>query len=231
MANEHILVVDDDPNIGKLLQTYLSNQGFSVSWLDNGVGLSDYLKQHAVDLILLDVMLPDEDGLSLARKLRAEKNKTGIIMVSACAEDVDYVVGLEVGADDYVSKPINFRELLARVRAVLRRCQSHESEDDSLHLYRFGAFQLDTRVHRLLLHDEEIKLTSTEFNLLEVFVTHPQTILSREKLAQLVQKSDNSLFERSIDVRISRLRQKIEEIPSNPNYIRTVRGEGYIFTP
>jgi len=230
MANEKILVVDDDPNIGKLLQTYLTNQGFMVSWLDSGVGLSEYLSQHHIDLILLDVMLPEEDGLSLARKLRAANNTTGIIMVSACAEETDCVVGLEVGADDYVIKPINFRELLARVRAVLRRCQNHQQQVQQAHNYRFGAYQLDTRIHRLLLNDKEIKLTSTEFDLLEVFLTHAEQVLSREELAKLVQKNDNIPFDRSIDVRISRLRQKIESIPSNPNHIRTIRGEGYLFT-
>ncbi len=234
MANEHILVVDDDPNIGKLLTTYLQNQGFTTSWLDSGLGLSQHLTQYAVDLILLDVMLPEEDGLSLARKLRTQNNKTGIIMISACAEEVDKIVGLEVGADDYISKPINFRELLARIRAVLRRCHTHNktyAPEKTQHIYHFSGYQLDTLMHRLLKNNAEIALTSTEFNLLEVFVTHPHQVLNRDELAQWVRKSDHTPIDRSIDVRISRLRQKIEARSGNPSHIRTIRGEGYMFTP
>jgi len=233
MDNKKLLVVDDDPGLRELLQEYLTSQGFEVATVADGVEMEQYLQQHTVKLVILDLMLPGEDGLSLARKLRARGNLP-IVMLSARGEDVDRIIGLEVGADDYLAKPFNPRELLARIRAVLRR---HEEVKDNGaaeaqgEMFRFGNFQLDMNSRSLSREGAEIFLTAGEFNLLRIFVEHPNRVLNRDQLMDLMKGYERSPFDRSIDVRVTRLRRKIETDPAAPEYVRTVWGEGYLFTP
>jgi len=233
MENKKILVVDDDPGLRELLQEYLGSQGYGVEAVADGQAMELYLQQYGASLVILDLMLPGEDGLSLARKLRARGNLP-IIMLSARGEDVDRIIGLEVGADDYLAKPFNPRELLARIRAVLRRhgearVSAEAAEPNSL--YCFGPFRLDIDRHMLLKEGEELALTTAEFNLLQIFVEHPNRVLSRDTLMDLMKGYERSPFDRSIDVRVTRLRRKIEADPAAPEYVRTVWGEGYLFAP
>lgn len=228
-STEHLLVVDDDPQLRDLLARYLGEQGFKVSTVANGAAMDAFLTQGLPDLIILDLMLPGEDGLSIARRLRAH-HQVPIIILSARGEEVDRIVGLEVGADDYMPKPFNPRELLARIRAVLRRptLQTTVSQHSS---YRFGNFTLNIERHILMRDSEEIALTTGEFALLRVLAEHPNHILSRDRLVDLLKGYDRSPFDRSIDVRVTRLRRKIEDDPTTPKFLRTVWGEGYMFTP
>jgi two-component system, OmpR family, phosphate regulon response regulator OmpR len=233
MENKKILVVDDDAGLRELLQAYLTSQGFDIATAADGVAMEQYLLQHPVDLVILDLMLPGEDGLALARKLRARGNLP-IIMLSARGEDVDRIIGLEVGADDYLAKPFNPRELLARIRAVLRRNEEHTTPPaaaDAQARYRFGSFQLDLNARILLKDGQELALTAGEFNLLRIFAEHPNRVLNRDQLMDLMKGYERSPFDRSIDVRVTRLRRKIEADPAAPVYVRTVWGEGYLFTP
>lgn len=224
-------MVDDDPGLRELLQEYLSSQGFEVAAVADGAAMEQYLLQNAVHLVILDLMLPGEDGLSLARKLRARGNLP-IIMLSARGEDVDRIIGLEVGADDYLAKPFNPRELLARIRAVLRRQEELKAAGaEPGNVYRFGPFQLDPDSRTLSKDGAEIALTATEFNLLRIFVEHPNRVLSRDALMDMMKGYERSPFDRSIDVRVTRLRRKIEDDPAAPQYVRTVWGEGYLFSP
>ncbi|MDP2828406.1 MAG: response regulator [Sulfuricellaceae bacterium] len=234
MDKTHILIVDDDPGLLELLEEYLSGNGYSVSCAANGMELEQRLAEKNADLLLLDLMLPGEDGLSLARKLRAGGARLPIIMLSARGEDIDRIVGLEVGADDYLAKPFNPRELLARIRAVLRRTgedQATTTEAPAAAGSGFGPFHLDIDSRRLTRENREIPLTSGDFNLLRLFVEHPNRVLSRDMLMEWIKGYDRDPFDRSIDVRVTRLRRKIEADPAAPVYIRTVRGEGYMFTP
>lgn len=234
MDNRTILVVDDDPGLRELLQEYLTTQGFAVDSVANGVEMERYLQQHTPGLVILDLMLPGEDGLSLARKLRARSNMP-IIILSARGEDVDRIIGLEVGADDYLAKPFNPRELLARIRAVLRRNNNETQQEDetsaSPELYSFGNFQLVLNSRSLAREGKDIPLTAGEFNLLRIFLEHPNRVLNRDQIMDLLKGYERSPFDRSIDVRITRLRRKIEADPAMPVFIRTVWGEGYQFTP
>jgi two-component system phosphate regulon response regulator OmpR len=233
MENKKLLVVDDDPGLRELLQEYLSSQGYEVDAVADGIAMEQYLQQHAVNLVILDLMLPGEDGLSLARKLRASGNLP-IIMLSARGEDVDRIIGLEVGADDYLAKPFNPRELLARIRAVLRRhdeVQNRGTLEVPVMQHRFGPFQLDLDTRILLKGGDEVALTAGEFNLLRIFVEHPNRVLNRDLLMDLMKGYERSPFDRSIDVRVTRLRRKIEADPAAPVYVRTVWGEGYLFAP
>ncbi len=229
---EQILVVDDDCGMREMLQEYLSGQGYDVAVVENGVEMEQHLKTHAADLVILDLMLPGEDGLSLARKLRSSGDQP-IIILSARGEDIDRIIGLEVGADDYLAKPFNPRELLARVRAVLRRheVKKPESQSFSAEQYQFGNFQLDLNSHALVRDGTEIQLTSGEFNLLRIFVDHPNRVLNRDLILELLKGYERSPFDRSVDVRVTRLRRKIEDDPAAPVHIRTVWGEGYLFSP
>ena len=226
-----ILVVDDDEKIRTLLTRYLENENLQVLAAESGTAMDRLLEHEGADLVVLDLMLPGEDGLSIARRLKADTT-IPIIMLSARGEDTDRIIGLEVGADDYLPKPFNPRELLARIRAVLRRPQQQQNdEEDESHLYSYGVFQMDTKAQRLVKNGQEIDLTTGEFTLLETLVQHPNRVLSRDQLVDLIKGYDRSPFDRSIDVRVTRLRRKIEEDPSHPVFIRTVWGKGYLFTP
>ena len=227
----HILVVDDDPGLRELLIEYLTEQGFRVGAVADGMAMDAYLAGNAADLVILDLMLPGEDGLTLARKLQAN-TRIPIVMLSARGEDIDRIIGLEVGVDDYLSKPFNPRELLARIRAVLRRGAAASKEikapEQSI---RFGALRLDLRSRRLTRDGAEVSLTSGDFDLLQVFAEHPNRLLSRDQLMDLIKNSERGPFDRSIDVRVTRLRRKIEPDPANPVHIRTIWGKGYLFSP
>lgn len=225
-----LLVVDDDPEIRELAQAYLSQQGFVVDCVDSGESMEAYLREHSVDLIILDLMLPGEQGLDVARRLKSESD-IPIIIVSAQGDDIDRIVGLEVGADDYVPKPFNPRELLARVRAVLRRAQRAESPAGADNQLRFGDFALDLASHRLTKGNTNVPLTSGEFDLLAILVAHPNKVLDRDRILDLLTGAERSPFDRSIDVRVTRLRGKIEPDASAPVYIKTVWGKGYMFCP
>lgn len=226
-----ILVVDDDAPLRDLLRDYLGANGYTVSEAGDGDSMRRRLDHGRPDLIILDLMLPGEDGLSLARWLRGQGD-IPIIMLSARGEEIDRVVGLEVGADDYLAKPFSPRELLARIRAVLRRRDGAADNSTSPRdVHAFGPYQLDTAAHRLSRDGAEVSVTTADFALLRVFVEHPNRVLSRDTLMDMLKGYERAPFDRSIDVRITRLRRKIEDDPAAPAYIRTVRGEGYLFSP
>ncbi len=223
-----ILVVDDDPALRDLLGRYLREQGYDVNLVGDGPAMDRYLGENRPDLIVLDLMLPGEDGLAIAKRLRVDEGPP-IIMLSARGEDVDRIVGLEVGADDYLAKPFNPRELLARIRAVLRRgAEQGKAAGPAL---RFGPYRIDTARRRLFREGEPVALTSGEYALLEAFAQHPNRVLSRDQLVDLLKGYERSPFDRSVDVRVTRLRRKIEPDPGHPVYITTVWGEGYLFSP
>ncbi|MDC9603632.1 two-component system response regulator OmpR [Xenorhabdus griffiniae] len=228
-----ILVVDDDMRLRALLERYLSEQGFQVRSAANAEQMDRLLTRESIQLIVLDLMLPGEDGLSICRRLRSQHNAIPIIMISAKGEEIDRIVGLEIGADDYLAKPFNPRELLARMRAVLRR-QTKElpgapTPDNAV--IKFGKFKLDLGTREMFHRDELLPLTSGEFSVLKVLVSHPREPLSRDKLMNLARGREYGAMERSIDVQISRLRRLIEEDPTHPRYIQTVWGLGYVFVP
>ncbi len=227
-----ILVVDDDVGLRELLKRYLTEQGMHVTTVADGVAMEEHLTAHPVDLIILDLMLPGEDGLSLARKIRARGNYP-IIMLSARGEDIDRIVGLEVGADDYVPKPFNPRELLARIRAVLRRHTLAQpgGETPASTIHTFGPFRLDITSHTLTKDGEMVPLTTGEFILLRIFAENPNRVLSRDALMDMIKGYERAPLDRSIDVRVTRLRRKIEVNPTAPIYIRTIWGAGYLFSP
>ncbi len=222
-----LLVVDDDAEIRELIQEYLDNQGYHVICVEDGPAMDETLAESSVDLVLLDLMLPGEDGLSIAKRLKASRN-TPIIMVSAQGEEVDRIVGLEIGADDYIAKPFNPRELLARIRAVMRR---NAASDPDRQVVEFGTFRLDLDAHRLTEDNRTVPLTSGEYDLLSVLVQYPNRVLDRDRIVELLSSGQRSPFDRSVDVRVTRLRSKIEPDPSSPRYIRTVWGKGYMFCP
>lgn len=229
---EHILVVDDDEGLRELLDRYLTEQGFRVTAVADGMAMKRVLAEQMPDLIILDLMLPGEDGLSLAREVR-RGHDVPIIMLSARGEEIDRIVGLEVGADDYLPKPCNPRELLARVRAVLRRrvVSPVDAEGGAAEVRTFGPYRLDLAARTLTRDGQALSLTHGEFVLLRVFVENPNRVLSRDTLVDLIKGYDRSPFDRSIDVRVARLRRKIEPDPNAPRYIRTAWGAGYLFTP
>lgn len=228
----YLLVVDDDPELRELVAEYLIRKGFDVLAVQDGKAMDAAIADRRPDLIILDLMLPDENGLDIAKRIKGKLNLP-IIMVSAQGEDVDRIVGLEVGADDYLGKPFNPRELLARVRAVLRRVAATAPSTDSAAASRFtfGDFKLDLSSHRLSCKGEDISLTSGEFDLLVILVQHPNRVLDRDRILDLLTGAERSPFDRSIDVRVTRLRGKIESDPSAPRFIRTVWGKGYMFCP
>jgi two-component system, OmpR family, response regulator len=235
--SSYVLVVEDDPDVRGMIVEYLAGHGYAVEQAENGAAMRKAVADRVPDAVLLDVNLGGEDGLSLARWLR-EHHDIGIIMVTAAGEVVDRVVGLEVGADDYVAKPFDPRELLARLKSVLRRVQTRsaggaaaERKDTGKRL-NVGRYVLDLAGHRLLgADDQEVSLTSMEFDLLRVFVEHPNQVLSRDQLLNHTRNRDWEPFDRSIDIRIARLRRKIERDPDHPQLIKTVRGAGYMYVP
>lgn len=227
-----VLVVDDDTELRDLLVRYLHSNGFEVFAVGDSAAMENHLLGRPADLIVLDLMLPGKDGLAIARELRGSGD-VPIIMLSAHGSDIDRIVGLEVGADDYLAKPFNPRELLARIRAVLRRKMGSKPRGvpPAPGLHQFGPFRLDMRAHLLARDDEEVPLTTAEFKLLSLFAEHPNELLTRDVLMNILKGYECAAFDRSIDVAVTRLRRKIEDNPGAPQFIRTVRGEGYLFTP
>ena len=228
----HVVVVDDERDIRETVAEYLDMNGYKVSKADGGPALRKLAEQDRIDLAILDVTMPGEDGLSLARWLR-EHSGPGVIMLTARDSVVDRVVGIEMGADDYVTKPFDLRELLARVKAVLRRVgRAAASATAADHrTVRFGACRLDLDAHKLFGPDDgEIPLTAMEFDLLRAFAERPNRVLTRDQLLDLAHNRDFEPFDRSIDIRIARIRRKIETDPAKPAVIKTVRGAGYLFS-
>ncbi|MFZ6800229.1 two-component system response regulator OmpR [Undibacterium sp. Di24W] len=233
-AKAKILVVDDDLRLRDLLRRYLTEQGFQVVVAENATSMNKLWLRERYDLLVLDLMLPGEDGLSICRRLRGGGDKTPIIMLTAKGEDVDRIIGLEMGADDYLPKPFNPRELVARINAVLRRRGPEDVPGAPLEqgqVFHFGEFCLDLSNRSLKRNDEQINLTTGEFSVLKVFARYARHPLSREKLMELARGREYEVFDRSLDVQISRLRKLIEKDPSNPQYIQTVWGLGYVFIP
>ena len=231
--NGHILVVDDQQEICDLVGEYLTGEGFRVSTARDADGVRVELARAPVDLVILDLMLPGEDGLTLARELRSE-SAIGIIILTGRGETVDRIIGLEMGADDYLPKPFHLRELLARVKSVLRRVQNRTADNlqPARSRVRFVGWNLDLSSRELLSPTgREIRLTTGEFDLLAAFVNNANQVLSRDRLLDLARNREAGPFDRTIDVQVGRLRRKLEDDPQNPTLIKTVRGSGYIFTP
>lgn len=229
-----ILVVDDDLRLRDLLRRYLSEQGFQVVVAENAQAMNKLWMRERYDLLVLDLMLPGEDGLSICRRLRGGGDNTPIIMLTAKGEEVDRIIGLEMGADDYLPKPFNPRELVARIHAVLRRRVPEEAPGapaEQGQCFQFGEFILDLSTRNLKKNGENVSLTTGEFSVLKVFARHARQPLSREKLMELARGREYEVFDRSLDVQISRLRKLIEVDPTNPQYIQTVWGLGYVFIP
>ena len=233
MGKDTIYVTDDDSGIRELVAEYLTSQGYAVETAEDASSLDRLLASRLPDLLVLDWMMPGEDGLSVARRLRAQPGFPPIIMLSAKGEDIDRIIGLEVGADDYLPKPFNPRELLARIRAVMRRQSGAAAPvaTDTTRQVNFGPFSINLDARTLSRDGAEIPLTSGEYALLEIFVTHANRALSRDWLMDQLRGFERDPFDRSIDVRVNRLRKKIEDDPANPAYIRTQRGQGYLFVP
>jgi len=229
-AAQHILIVDDDREIRSLLRDYLEKNGYRATAVADGKSMRRALEQSHVDLIVLDLMLQGEDGLTLCRELRAH-SQVPVLMLTALAEEVDRIVGLEVGADDYLPKPFSPRELVGRIKAILRRTayMPRDPAPDSVSGYRFGDWQLDM-TSRTLTHNDgsQVALSGAEFRLLVVLLAHPKRVLSRVQLMELLRGRDIDPFDRSIDVRISRLRQTLKDDARSPTIIKTVYGEGYV---
>lgn len=233
MAAERVLIVDDDRDVRESMGEYLSGHGYEVVLAENGEALRRAFAAAKPDVVLLDLNLPGEDGLSLARWLRAEHD-VAIIMVTAAGEVVDRVVGLEVGADDYLAKPFDPRELRARLKSVLRRAKGRDAPgaEATAKRVKVGRCSLDLQTHQLFgAEGEELPLTGMEFDLLRVFVERPNQVLSRDQLLTHTRNREWEPFDRSIDIRIARLRKKIEADPAKPKTLKTVRGAGYIFIP
>jgi two-component system phosphate regulon response regulator OmpR len=229
-----ILVVDDDQRLRDLLTRYLGEQKFEVRAVRDAPEMDKYLARERYDLLVLDLMLPGEDGLAICRRLRAAGSSPAIIMLTAKGDEVDRIVGLEMGADDYLPKPFNPRELVARINAVLRRkprpgAPGAPSAEDGLH--RFGDFEFNPATRELKKDGKPVPLTTGEFSVLKVLVERPRQPLSRDQLMELARGREYEVFDRSIDVQISRLRKIIEDDPAHPKHIQTVWGFGYVFVP
>jgi two-component system phosphate regulon response regulator OmpR len=231
---DKILVVDDDRRLRDLLTRYLGEQGFAVKAVDGAEAMDRALAREFYDLMVLDLMMPGEDGLSVCRRLRGAGNRIPIVMLTAKGDDVDRIVGLEMGADDYLPKPFNPRELVARIHAVLRRRPpaappgAPGMEEETI---GFGRVTLNLATRSLRRGDEDLPLTTGEFALLKALVQHPRQPLSRDKLMELARGREYEVFDRSIDVQVSRLRKLVEDDHSQPRYIQTVWGFGYVFVP
>ena len=228
---ERILIVDDDVDLCDLLKRYLSDNGYAVSSVGSGQEMDQHLLGNSPQLIILDIMLPGEDGLSIARRLR-ETGQIPVIMLSARGDEVDRILGLEMGADDYLAKPFSSRELLARIRARLRTAPATTTALESkLRSYQFSNFTLNPVKQQLRCDDDILPITTSEFQLLKFFLEHSEEQMTRDQIVQELKGMERDPFDRSIDIQVTRLRKKIEPDPSNPIYIRTVWGKGYLFTP
>lgn len=232
---DHVLIVDDDREIRELVSGYLKKNGLRATAVADGRQMRSFLEGDTVDLIVLDVMMPGDDGLVLSRELRAGKHKAiPIIMLTARSDEMDRILGLEMGADDYLSKPFSARELLARIKAVLRRARMLPPNlqiSEAGQLLRFGQWKLDTTARHLIDADGTvIALSGAEYRLLKVFIDHPQRVLNRDQLLNLTQGREAELFDRSIDLLVSRVRQRLGDDAREPTYIKTVRSEGYVFS-
>jgi two-component system OmpR family response regulator len=231
--NGHILIVDDQREICDLIQGYLTGEGYRVSIAHDGGEMRQIMSQSPVDLVILDLMLPGEDGLTLARSLR-EESGVGIIILTGRGETVDRIIGLEMGADDYLPKPFHLRELLARAKSVLRRASTRTLDRQAAprSRARFAGWNLDLASRELLSPaGEEVRLTTGEFDLLAAFVNNANKVLTRDQLLDIARNREAGPFDRTIDVQVGRLRRKLEDNPQKPTMIKTVRGSGYIFTP
>jgi two-component system, OmpR family, phosphate regulon response regulator OmpR len=229
-----ILVVDDDQRLRDLLVRYLGGEGYEVKAVPDASGMDKQLARERYDLVVLDLMLPGEDGLAICRRLRAQNIAPAIIMLTAKGDDVDRIVGLEMGADDYLPKPFNPRELLARINAVLRRrspAGPPGAPTPTTEVSQFGEFSLNLSTRTLTRAGKPVPLTTGEFSVLKVLVQHPRQPLSRDKLMELARGREYEVFDRSIDVQISRLRKIVEDDASHPKHIQTVWGFGYVFVP
>ncbi|MBV8049367.1 MAG: two-component system response regulator OmpR [Paludibacterium sp.] len=235
MEKSKILVIDDDAKLRELLTRYLDQQGYAIDTLPDARDIDRKLARNRPDLLVLDVMMPGEDGLALVRRLRAQGEMIPVIMLTARGEDIDRILGLEMGADDYLPKPFNPRELTARIQSVLRRHQATPAltaSHDENALIRFGDFSLNLGQRELRLDDKPITLTSAEFAVLSVLATHPRRPLTREQLMEMaLGKGNGESLDRSIDVHISRLRKALDSETAGPRYIQTVWGYGYVFVP
>jgi two-component system phosphate regulon response regulator OmpR len=229
-----VLVVDDDQRLRDLLVRYLGEQGFEVKAVPDATGMDRHLGRERYDLVVLDLMLPGEDGLAICRRLRAQSAPPAILMLTAKGDEVDRIVGLEMGADDYLPKPFNPRELVARVHAVLRRrapAGPPGAPATGTEIHRFGAFELNLATRSLTREGKSVPLTTGEFAVLKVLAQNPRQPLSRDKLMELARGREYEVFDRAIDVQISRLRKIVEEDPAKPRHIQTVWGFGYVFVP
>jgi two-component system, OmpR family, response regulator len=229
----HVLVVDDDPSVREMVADYLTRNEIKVTALASGREIAGVTGRQTIDLLILDLKLPGEDGIDIARRLRAESGLP-IIMLTGCTEEADRVMALELGADDYLTKPFSPRELLARVRALLRRSRAQETLSDGLakiQAYRFAGWELKVRIRRLISpQGEPVTLRNAEFNLLAAFLASPQRVLTRDQLLSLSHVHNDEVYERAIDTQIGRLRRKLEEHGTGQELIRTERGAGYVFT-
>ncbi len=227
---EHLLVVDDDRDIRQLIEQYLTEAGYRVSTAADGKAMRRMLEQHRIDLVVLDLMLPGEDGLSLCRYLRARSNLP-ILMLTARGAEVDRIVGLEMGADDYLAKPFNPRELLARIRSILRRAHTLPPNlvPEEVITFTFAGWHLNVAERQLVATDGlVVPLSGAEFRLLRVLLEHPQRVISRDQIMELTQGREALALDRSIDVLIGRLRRRLQDDGKEPRLIKTVRGEGYV---
>ena len=232
---DHVLIVDDDREIRELVGNYLIKNGLRTTVVADGRQMRAFLEANQVDLIVLDIMMPGDDGLLLCRELRAGKHKaTPVLMLTARSDETDRIIGLEMGADDYLAKPFAARELLARINAVLRRTRMLPPNfvvSESGRMLQFGRWRLDTTARHLLDEDDTlVSLSGAEYRLLRVFLDHPQRVLSRDQLLNLTQGRDADIFDRSIDLLVSRVRQRLLDDAREPLYLKTVRNEGYVFT-
>lgn len=228
---DHILVVDDDREIRSLLTEYLQQQGYRVSAAADGKGLRAAMAQAHPDLVILDLMLPGEDGLTLCRELRA-RSEVPVIMLTARGEETDRIVGLELGADDYIAKPFSPRELLARIKSVLRRARAlpENLRSGDTGVFRFAGWTLDAATRNLTSPQGVlVALSGTDFRLLKIFVEHPSRVLTRDQLVELMLAREAGPYDRAIDIQVSRLRQRLGEDAKEPSIIKTVRGQGYVF--
>ena len=229
----HVLAVDDDPSVRQMLVDYLADNDMRVSAAASGREIADAMARETIDLLVLDLRLPGEDGMQIARTIR-EQSDIPIIMLTGRRDEADRVMGLEIGADDYLTKPFSPRELLARIRALLRRSRAYETVADGLtriRAYRFAGWELSVRLRKLTTPDgDTVPLTNAEFNLLAAFLAAPQRVLSREQLLDLSRLHNDEVYDRSIDVQVARLRRKLEPGAARPQLIRTERGTGYVFS-